>query len=99
MKIKMIFKFIRLLQAWYAKMESYMFSHEFVHCKSKPNFYTLRTAYSLLLLVMYVNDFLITGYSTSLIVVVKMIMHDRFLMMDMGPLHFFLGLEISQDAS
>ena len=27
------------------------------------------------------------------------ILHDRFLMTDMGPLHFFLGLEISQDAS
>jgi hypothetical protein len=30
---------------------------------------------------------------------IKMILHDRFLMMDMGPLHFFLGLNISQDAS
>jgi hypothetical protein len=30
---------------------------------------------------------------------VKRILHDRFLKMDMGPLHFFLGLEISQDAS
>jgi hypothetical protein len=48
---------------------------------------------------MYVDDLLITGSSTSAIVVVKMILHDKFLMMDMGPLHFFLGLEISQDAS
>jgi hypothetical protein len=31
-----------------------------------------------------------------MIVVVKRILHDRFLMMDMGLLHFFLGLEISQ---
>jgi hypothetical protein len=29
----------------------------------------------------------------------KWILHDRFFMMDMGPLHFFLGLDISQDAS
>jgi hypothetical protein len=34
-----------------------------------------------------------------MIVAVKRILHDRFLMMDMGLLHFFLGLEISQDAS
>jgi hypothetical protein len=33
------------------------------------------------------------------IVAVKRILHDRFLMTDMGLLHFFLGLEISQDAS
>jgi hypothetical protein len=59
----------------------------------------LMTVDSLLLLVLYVNDLLITGCSTSAIAVVKRILHDKILMMDMGPLHFFLGLEISQDAS
>jgi hypothetical protein len=59
----------------------------------------LMTVDSLLLLVMYVDYLLITGCSTSVIVAVKRILHDRFLMMDMGLLHFFLGLEISQDAS
>jgi hypothetical protein len=59
----------------------------------------LRMTDSLLLLVVYVDDLLITNCSTSMIVAVKRILHDRFLMMDMGPLHFFLGLEISQDAS
>jgi hypothetical protein len=59
----------------------------------------LRMIDSLLLLVLYVDDLLITGCSTSMIATVKMILHDRFLMTDMGPLHFFLGLEISQDAS
>jgi hypothetical protein len=59
----------------------------------------LRTDDSLLLLVLYVDDLLITEFSTSVIVAVKKILHDRFLMTDMGLLHFFLGIEISQDAS
>jgi hypothetical protein len=58
----------------------------------------LRTTDSLLLLVSYVDDLLITGCSNSVIVVFKRIMHDRLLMTDMGTLHFFLGLNISQDA-
>jgi hypothetical protein len=86
-------------RAWYAKMESYLLSQNFVRCKSDPNFYMLRTNDSLLLLVMYVDDLLITGCSTSAIVAVKRILHDRFLMTYMGLLHFFLGLEISQYAS
>jgi hypothetical protein len=85
-------------RAWYAKMESYMLSQNFVHCKSDPNVYMLRMTDSLLLLVLYVDDLLITGCSTSTISVVKRILHDRFLMMDMGLLHFFLRLEINQDA-
>ena len=80
-------------------MDSYLLSQKFVRCKLDLNVYILRTVDSLLLLVLYVDDLLITGCSTSTIVAVKRILHDRFLMMDMGPLHFFLGLDIIQDAS
>jgi hypothetical protein len=72
---------------------------EFFQMQIHPNVYMLRTTDSLLILVLYVDDLLITDNSVSMIVVVKGILHDRFLMMDMGPLHLFLGLEISQDAS
>jgi hypothetical protein len=47
------------LRAWYAKMDSYMLSQNFAHCKSDLNVYMLRTVDSLLLLVLYVDDFLI----------------------------------------
>jgi hypothetical protein len=57
------------------------------------------TVDSLLLLFLHIDDLLIIGCSTSTIVVVKRIIHDKILMMDMGLLHFFLVLEISQDAS
>eukprot|EP00253_Pinus_taeda_P004703 PITA_04703 len=66
---------------------------------SDPNVYMLRTHDSLLILVLYVDDLLITSSSASAIAKVKRALHDRFLMMDMGPLHFFLGLEISQNAT
>jgi hypothetical protein len=42
---------------------------------------------------------LITNYSTSTIAAVKRILHERFLMMNMGLLYFFFGLKFSQDAS
>jgi hypothetical protein len=72
---------------------------KFFRCELDPNIYMLRTSDSLLILVLYVDDLLITGSSASTIVAVKDILHDKFSMMDMGPLHYFLGLEISQDAS
>jgi hypothetical protein len=80
-------------------MDSYFLSKIFFRCKSDPNVYMLRITNSLLILVMYVDDLLITGSSISMIIAVKGILHDRFLMKDMFPLHFFLGLEMSQDAS
>eukprot|EP00253_Pinus_taeda_P003931 PITA_03931 len=86
-------------RAWYAKMDPFLLSQNFERCKSDPNVYMLRTHDSLLILVLYVDDLLITGSSTSTIAAVKRALHDRFLMTDMGPLHFFLSLEISQDAT
>jgi hypothetical protein len=59
----------------------------------------VRITDSLLLLVLYVDDLLITGFSTSVMLTVKRILYDQLLCMDMGPLHFFLELEINQDAS
>jgi hypothetical protein len=85
-------------RAWYAKMDSYLLSNDFVRCKSDSNVYMLRTTDSVMILVLYVYDLLITGSSASTIALVKDILHDMFFMMDMGPLHFFLGLEINQDA-
>jgi hypothetical protein len=90
---KSLYGLKQALRAWYAKMDSYLLSQNFVHCKSDPNVYMLRTVDSLIILVLYVDDLLITGCSTSTIVAIKRTLHDRFLMTDMGPLHFFLGLE------
>ena len=87
------------MREWYAKMDSYLLSQNFVHCKSDPNVYILRTVDSLLLLVLYVDYFLITRCSTSTIAIVKRILHYIYFMRAMGKLHFFLGLEISQAAS
>eukprot|EP00253_Pinus_taeda_P011531 PITA_11531 len=67
-------------------------------CGLKKSLYGLKTHDYLLILLLYVDDLLITGSSASAFATIKTALHDRFLMMDMGPLHFFLCLEISQDA-
>jgi hypothetical protein len=85
-------------RAWYAKMDSYLLSHDFVRCKYDSNIYMLMATDFLMILVLYDDDIFITGSSSSTISLVKYILHDRFSMTNMGPLQFFLGLEISQDA-
>jgi hypothetical protein len=47
-------------RAWYAKMDAYLLSQHFFRCKSDPNMYMLITSDSLLILVLYVDDLLIT---------------------------------------
>jgi len=80
-------------------MDPFLLSQNFERCKFDLNVYMLRKHDSLLILVLYVDDLLITNSSASTIAAVKRTLHDRFSMTDIGPLHFFLGFEISQDAT
>jgi hypothetical protein len=97
--MKSLYELKQVPQAWYAKMDSYLLSRGFLRCRSNPNVYMMRNANSLLLIVLYVDDLPITRSSTSSIAVVKTALHDRFSMIDMGLLHYFLGLEINQNDS
>ena len=80
-------------------MNSYLLSRGFLRCILGPNVYMMRNRDSLLLIVLYVDDLLIIGSSTSSIVVVNTALHNRFSITDIGLLHYFLGLEISQNDS
>jgi hypothetical protein len=42
-----------------------------------------------------VNDMIITGDDPEYIAFIKPRLSDRFLMSDLGPLRYFLGIEIS----
>jgi hypothetical protein len=56
----------------------------------------LRNFDSMLIIVLYVDDPLIIGSSVSIIATVKTSLHDMLSIIDMGLLHYFLGLEINQ---
>jgi hypothetical protein len=47
------------------------------------------------LLLLYVDDMIITSDDPEYIAIVKAHLSDQFLMSDLGPLRYFLGIEIS----
>ena len=47
------------------------------------------------LLLLYVDDMIITGDDSEYIAFVKVRLHEQFLMSDLGPLRYFLGIEVS----
>ena len=82
--------------AWYAKIDSFLLSLNFVRCKSDPNVYLKLIHGSLMIIVLYVDDLLITGSSRDEISSLKDAMNHAFSMADLGLLSQFLGLEIAQ---
>eukprot|EP01018_Ginkgo_biloba_P029061 Gb_03163 [translate_table: standard] len=82
--------------AWYEKMDKFLLDSGFSRCHSDPTVYTKKSNDELLILVLYVDDLIITGSSTSLIHNVKSSLMNQFEMTDLGLLHFFHGLQVNQ---
>ena len=60
------------------------------------NLYVKHSSDDILFLVVYVDDLIITGSSTHLIVAIKQDLYQAFDMTDLGLLHYCLGIEVWQ---
>eukprot|EP00253_Pinus_taeda_P009448 PITA_09448 len=65
-------------------------------CYSDNTVYTKKVGKSLIILVLYVDDLILTGSDPNLINHVKSSLKKKFEMTDLGHLHYFLGLQVLQ---
>lgn len=73
-------------------MDSFLLSIGFDFCHRDPTIYIRREGTNLLILVLYVDDLILTGSSSSMIQNVQRQLTEQFDMTDLGLLHYFLGL-------
>eukprot|EP00253_Pinus_taeda_P020809 PITA_20809 len=83
-------------RAWYAKMDSFLLESVFSRCYSDNIVYTKKVGKSLIILVLYVDDLILSGSDPNLINHVKSSLKKKFEMTDLGHLHYFLGLQLLQ---
>ncbi|XP_074375165.1 uncharacterized protein LOC141716901 [Apium graveolens] len=83
---------------WYNKLSSALLAFGFHMSHSDNSLFTLNKDASFVAVLVYVDDMLITGSSTSLITDVKRFLHSQFQIKDLGPLKYFLGIEVSRSS-
>eukprot|EP00253_Pinus_taeda_P013053 PITA_13053 len=83
-------------RAWYTKMDSFLLEYGFSRCHSDNTVYTKKVGKSLIILIVYVDDLILTGSDPNLINHVKSGLKKKFEMIDLGHLHYFLGLQVLQ---
>eukprot|EP00253_Pinus_taeda_P005946 PITA_05946 len=83
-------------RAWYAKMDSFLLESGFSRCYSDNTVYTKKVGSSLIILVLYVDDLILTGSDPNLINHVKSSLKKKFEMTDLGHLQYFLDLQVLQ---
>jgi hypothetical protein len=84
-------------RAWFAKFSSTIAQIGFVSSPYDSALFIRRSDAGLILLLLYVDDMIITGDDTVGIRNLQQFLSQQFEMKDLGSLSYFLGLEVSSD--
>jgi len=79
---------------WYAKLSDVLLQRGYVHSENDYSLFCKKTAHSVVFLAVYVDDILVTGDDLSEISSLKSYLDAAFKIKDLGPAHYFLGIEI-----
>jgi hypothetical protein len=77
-------------------MNNFIINNEFSRFHFDPNVYTKKVVNHLIILVLYVDDLILTGSDSKNLNHVKTNLKKKFEMTDLGFLHYFLGLQVFQ---
>lgn len=97
--VKALYGLKQAPRAWYMKIDKYLSDQNFKRSSSDSNLYIKTTDSDIILLVIYVNDLIITSSSASLIQGIKQSLCQSFDMTDLGLMHYCLGVEVWQQPS
>jgi hypothetical protein len=80
-------------RAWFERFASVVKAAGFTPSDHDPALFVHVSERGRSLLLLYVDDMLITCDDTEYTAFVKACLHEQFMMSDLGPLRYFLGIE------
>jgi len=84
-------------RAWYEKIHAYLIAHGFCNSPTESTLYVKCASGVLLIIVLYVDDMLLTLVLNEMHVVdFKVELYSAFEMSDLGLLHHYLGIQFKQ---
>ena len=81
--------------AWFQHFSSVVTAAGFSASTHDPALFIHTSSRGWTLLLLYVDDMIITGDDSEYIAFVMARLREQFLMSDLGPLRYFLGIEVS----
>lgn len=81
-------------RAWFDKFSTFLLEFGFVCSKSDPSLFVYAHGKDLILLLLYVDDMVITGNSSQTHKRLLEALNQEFRMTYMGNMHYFLGIQV-----
>ena len=82
--------------AWFENFRDAHLHLKFSQSASDPSMFLHRSSNGITVLLVYVDDIIISGTDSNMIKYLQTSVHESFHMKDLGPLTFILGLEVHQ---
>lgn len=93
---KSIYGLKQASRQWFLKLYAALLMFGFVQSVSDHSLFTYTSGSSIVTLLVYVDDMVLAGNSTSLLTQVKEFLSTQFKIKDLGTLKYFLGLELAR---
>jgi len=84
-------------QKWYDALSIALLKLGFWVTAADPSVFTAQVGTDLLILAVHVDDCILTGSSMSLIDEYKGKLNDEYVLTDLGPVHWLLGIKVTCD--
>lgn len=96
--IKSIYGLKHAPRVWNDKLAKSLVQFGFTQVACDHSLFTLKKLSGFVVVIVYVDDILITGNSQELIAQVKDFLHSQYKIKDLGPMKYFLGLELARNS-
>jgi len=93
---KTLYGLKQALRAWSDKIGQYLVTNGFQTSNANFSLYVKKTDHGIIVIVIYVDDLIITRDSDAYIFDLKKLLKQKFEMKDLGELRYFLGIEVVQ---
>lgn len=92
---KSLYGLKQAIRAWYEKLQGALSSLGFIGSQNDHSLFVKKTP-TLVFVLVYVDDILVTGPSSQVCKEIIAQLSTLFPIKDLGPLHFFLGIEVKK---
>ena len=80
-------------RAWYTKLSTCLLAWNFKMSQVDTSMFLFTQQSIVIIVLVYVDDLIITGSNPTMINQLITSLHQQFALKDLGPLHYFLGVE------
>ncbi|KAL3378593.1 hypothetical protein AABB24_004490 [Solanum stoloniferum] len=96
--LKSLYGLKQASRQWNIKLTTALLKAGFMQSTYDYSLFTWKRNEGMVIVLVYVDDLLITGNSESMITEAKEVLHQQFKLKDLGELKYFLGIEVLRSA-